>query len=85
MLFRSMIMVFDIAHLGHLILNVDGGWFAGAIFTILTANVFAAVQVGVSVMRDIDSDEPPAGSGGPGARQHVAIPEIGRASCRERV
>lgn len=77
--FVAMVMWFDIAHLGHLIQHVDGGWFAGAIFIVLTGNVFAAVQVGISVMQDVAKDEPPSGPRGPSARQHSAIPvKVGR-------
>lgn len=72
--FLGLVLWFDIAHLGHLILEVDGGWFAGAIFVVLTGNVFAAVQVGISVMRGVDAGEPPEGPDDPGARDYATIP-----------
>lgn len=74
--FLGLVIWYDIANLGHLILEVDGGWFAGAIFVVLTGNVFAAVQVGISVMRNVGQDEPPDPSGHSGGigRQHATIP-----------
>ncbi|MEL7460067.1 MAG: hypothetical protein AAFX45_11255 [Pseudomonadota bacterium] len=72
--FLALVIWFDVAHLGHLILNVDGGWFAGGVFVVLTGNVFAAVQVGISVMRGVDAAEPPEGPTGPGMRGHATIP-----------
>lgn len=62
--FTALVVAFDVAKLGYLISNVDGGWLAAFLFFMLNGIVFAGVQFGIAVMRMAgpqDDDEPPQG------------------------
>ncbi len=54
--FSMVLVIFNIANLGHLVTNVSGGWFAFALLSIFNGIVFAGVQFGISIM-SIKDDE----------------------------
>lgn len=48
--FTALVLGFDVAGLGHLVMHVEGGWLGALLFFFLNGIVFASVQVGVVVM-----------------------------------
>lgn len=56
-LFSMGLVVFNVANLGHLVANVDGGWLAFALLCIFNGIVFSGVQFGLTVMRMAEDDE----------------------------
>lgn len=50
-LFSMALVIFDVAHLGHLIDSVDGGWLGFALLCFFNGIVFAGVQFGMTIMR----------------------------------
>lgn len=48
--FTGLVIGFDLAGIGHLVMNVEGGWIGALLFFFLNGIVFAGVQVGVVVM-----------------------------------
>lgn len=62
--FVGLLMWFDVAGIGRLILGSDIGVMAAVVFWILNGIVFAGVQFGIAVMgmaQDDDDDEPRGG------------------------
>ncbi len=49
--FSAALVALDIAHLGHLVTHVEGGWLAFALLCFFNGIVFAGVQFGITVMR----------------------------------
>lgn len=70
-IFTGLILWFDVAHIGHLVSHVAGGWIAATVFFMLNGIVFAGVQTGIVVMT-MDYDDTPKPPRG--LRQHVARP-----------
>ena len=48
--FTVLVIVLDVAGIGHLVTHVEGGWLGAVLFFFLNGIVFAGVQVGVVVM-----------------------------------
>lgn len=66
--FVSMLVGFDIAGLGRLVLGSSSGWIAGAMLWVANGIIFAGAQFGIAVMRLAeDRDDTPRG----GLRQHL--------------
>ncbi len=56
-LFSMALVILNIANLGHLVGNVDGGWLAFVMLGVFNGIVFAGVQFGIAVMKLGASDE----------------------------
>lgn len=68
--FLAMLVGFDVAGLGHLILDTDMGFVAAAMIFVANGIIFAGVQFGIAVMRLAETpEEPPRG----GLRQHADL------------
>lgn len=65
--FVAMLVWFNIAGLGHLVLGSSMGWLAGVMLWVSNSIIFAGAQFGIAVMRMADSDDTPRG----GLRQHL--------------
>ncbi len=50
-LFSMALVVLNVANLGHLVSEVEGGWLAFAMLCVFNGIVFAGVQFGITVMR----------------------------------
>ncbi|MXQ06559.1 hypothetical protein GQ651_01735 [Alphaproteobacteria bacterium GH1-50] len=48
--FSMLLVVLNVANLGHLVIHVDGGWLAFALLSLFNGLVFAGVQFGITVM-----------------------------------
>lgn len=59
--FTAALIAFDVARLGHLVLNTQGGWLAAGLLVIFNGIVFAGVQFGIRVMALAEPREPPRG------------------------
>ena len=59
--FVALLVGFDIAGLGHLVLSSDAGWLAALMLWVSNGIIFAAVQFGIAVMRLAESDDRPRG------------------------
>ena len=55
--FSMALVLFNVANLGHLVSNVEGGWLAFMLLCLFNGIVFAGVQFGIAVMRMADKDE----------------------------
>lgn len=55
--FSMMLVAFNVANLGHLVINVDGGWLAFALLSLFNGLVFAGVQFGITIMRMNDDEK----------------------------
>ena len=75
LVFTALVVALDVAHLGYLISNVDGGWLAAFLFFMLNGIVFAGVQFGISVMRVAGTDDgPPPPARGRLERHYATLP-----------
>ena len=54
--FSMVLVAFNVANLGHLVTNVNGGWFAFALLSVFNGLVFAGVHFGITIMRMNDND-----------------------------
>ncbi len=73
--FVAMLLWFDIAGLGHLVLTSSTGWVAGLMLWMFNGIVFGAVQFGIAVMRlGKDDDHPPRG----GRLIPIRVPVVAR-------
>lgn len=59
--FVALLVGFDIAGLGHLVLASDAGWLAALMLWVSNGIIFAAVQFGIAVMRLAEADDTPRG------------------------
>ncbi len=50
-LFSMALVILNVANLGHLVSEVEGGWLAFAMLCVFNGIVFAGVQFGITVMR----------------------------------
>lgn len=66
--FLAVLVGFDVAGLGHLILGSSSGWLAGLMIFMFSGSIFAGVQFGIAVMALAEDGTPPRG----GLRQHRA-------------
>ena len=58
--FTGLILWTNIGNIRHLVMAVEGGWLAGAIFFVLNGIVFAGVQTGIVIMSmTYGRDDPP--------------------------
>lgn len=48
--FTGLILWFNVANIGHLVIHVSGGWLAVVVFFVLNGIVFAGVQTGIVIM-----------------------------------
>ncbi|MEO0917337.1 MAG: hypothetical protein AAFY31_10210 [Pseudomonadota bacterium] len=55
--FSTALVLFNVANLGHLITNVEGGFIAFVLLCVFNGIVFAGVQFGITIMRMADKDE----------------------------
>ena len=84
--FVAMLLWFDVAGLGRLVLTSPSGWIAGLMLWVSNGIIFAGAQFGIAVMRLArDDDDTPRG----GLRQHlipvrVAVPVRPRAGQPRR-
>ena len=63
-LFSMALVILNVANLGHLVGNVDGGWLAFVMLCVFNGIVFAGVQFGITIMQlpsDDDDDDEVAG------------------------
>lgn len=65
--FVGMLVWFNVAGIGHLILTSDMGWVAALMLVMMNGVVFAGAQFGIAVMRLADDDHTPRG----GLRQQL--------------
>jgi hypothetical protein len=68
--FVAMLVWFDVAGLGHLVLETSSGWIAGLMLWVSNGVIFAATQFGIAVMNLAEKDETPRG----GRRQLRPVP-----------
>ena len=50
-IFSCLLVILNVANIGHLVTTVDGGWLAFLMLCVFNGIVFAGVQFGVAVMR----------------------------------
>ena len=50
-LFSMALVILNVANLGHLVSEVEGGWLAFIMLCVFNGIVFAGVQFGITVMR----------------------------------
>ena len=60
--FVAMLVGFNIANLGHLVMETQGGWLAAGMLWAANAVVFGGVQFAIAVMRLADDDAPRGGN-----------------------
>ncbi|MRX51306.1 hypothetical protein GI374_12795 [Paracoccus sp. S-4012] len=60
-LFTALLLILDVAHLRHLVLNTAGGWLAVLMLVVFNTIVFAGVQFGIAVMSLADKPTGPKG------------------------
>jgi len=80
LVFTAGVVFFDVARVGYLISNVDGGWLAAFLFFMLNGIVFAGVQFAITVMFMANkNDDTPQGPGA-GALLHrfATVPVVSR-------
>lgn len=54
--FSMALVILNVANLGHLVGEVEGGWLAFALLCLFNGIVFAGVQFGLTIMRLRDRD-----------------------------
>lgn len=55
--FSMLLVALNVANLGHLVSEVEGGWLAFALLALFNGIVFAGVQFGISIIR-MGQDDP---------------------------
>lgn len=80
MAFTALLIVLDVANLGHLILTSPQGWLAVVMLVWFFTITFGSVQIAIRVMALAERDEPPTG----GRRQRVtpAVVPVAAAAAR---
>ncbi|MEM6579263.1 MAG: hypothetical protein AAF678_12300 [Pseudomonadota bacterium] len=61
--FTGLILWFNVANIGHLVMHVTGGWLAVVVFFVLNGIVFAGVQTGIVIMSMDYPGQPKDGGG----------------------
>lgn len=69
-LFVAALVWFNIAGLGHLVLETPGGWLGGLMLWVSNGVIFAGAQFAIAVMRQAGSDDTPRG----GLRAPLLVP-----------
>lgn len=69
-LFVALLVGFDVANLGHLVLGTETGWLAALMMFVSNGVIFAGAQFAIAVMRQADSDQGPRG----GTRAPALVP-----------
>ena len=59
--FITLLLVFNVANLRHLILTSDIGYIAIALLFVFNTVVFSGVQFGITIMRMAEDETPPGG------------------------
>lgn len=54
--FSMLLVVLNVANLGHLVSEVEGGWLAFALLSLFNGIVFAGVQFGITIVRMAHDD-----------------------------
>lgn len=78
-LFVAMLVGFDIAGIGRLVLGSDMGWLAALMLWMTNGVVFAGVQFAIAVMRMAEDDAPPPRGG----LRHGLVPIAVEATARK--
>jgi hypothetical protein len=79
--FVAMLVGFNVAGLGRLVLGSDMGWIAAFMLVVVNGVVFAGAQFAIAVMRLAEDDTPPRG----GLRQRmIPIPVFAGAAKSRR-
>ena len=74
-IFTTLLIALDVAHLRHLTLNTSGGWLGIVMLVAFNSIVFAGVQFAIAIMRMAEPEQPPRG----GLRAHVLpVPPLGQ-------
>lgn len=68
--FVAMLVWFDVAGLGHLVLDTSSGWIAGLMLWVSNGIIFAGTQFGIAIMNLAEKDDAPRG----GRRQMRPVP-----------
>ena len=70
-LFMAILLGFDVAGLGHLVMETQQGWIAGLMLFMASGTLFAGVQFALRIMALAEGDD-----NGPrgGLRQHALVP-----------
>ncbi len=55
--FSMVLAAANVANIGHLVTNVDGGWLAFALLSLFNGLVFAGVHFGITIMRMNDDEK----------------------------
>ncbi len=55
--FSMVLVVANVANLGYLVSNVEGGWMGFALLSLFNGLVFAGVHFGITIMRMRDDEE----------------------------
>lgn len=66
-IFTALLIVLNVANLGHLVRDVTGGWIAVVMLVVFNTILFAGVQFAIAVMRLAEKDDGPHG----GRRQRI--------------
>lgn len=83
--FVAALLVLDVAHLRHLILNSSVGWLAVVMLIVFNTIVFAGVQFAIAVMGQAESPPTSGRRSGIGAHSSMApIPVPAASSRRDR-
>ena len=54
--FSMILVALNVANLGHLVSEVEGGWLAFALLALFNGIVFAGVQFGITIIRMAQDD-----------------------------
>lgn len=78
-LFMAILLGFDVAGIGRLVMETQQGWIAGLMLFMASGTLFAGVQFALRVMALAESDDhTPRG----GLRQHAMVPVPVRVTAR---
>jgi len=59
--FTALLILFDVAHLRHLVTATQGGWLAVVMMVLFNTIVFGGVQFAIAVMRMAEPEDRPRG------------------------
>lgn len=78
--FLAMMVWFNVANLGHLILETENGWIGGLMMFVSNGVIFAGAQFAIAVMRQASDDDEPRG----GTRAPTLAPVPVRVEARNQ-
>ena len=76
----AMMVWFNVANLGHLILETENGWIGGLMMFVSNGVIFAGAQFAIAVMRQASDDDEPRG----GTRAPTLVPVPVRVEARSQ-